>query len=364
MSDVQEINKSANKADFTQKLTKVILGLSLLYFLWYVISDRITPATDQARVRSFVIPIVPQVAGKITKIHIAGDKTVEKDELLFEIEATDYQLAVEKAKTDLDVAGQNVGADTASVAAAKANLEKAKADLVAKEANATRIFQVEAQGVISKAQGDEARGVLAGAQQNVLNTKASYEKAQQLLGKQGKGNTKIQNALTALSSAQLNLKRTKVFAPNDGVISYSKINVGHYAGIGSKIMTFIDTDYFWIEASYRENNLGNIKAGDPVDIVLDSSPGEIVTGTVVSIGYGVSFDNSVPGELPKPQKSVGWMREAQRFTVIIKFQSDINKQLLREGGQASIITYTNSNFILNGLGKISIWLTSKLAYLY
>lgn len=358
------MSETQNKANFTQKLTKIILTLSLLYFLWYVIGDRITPATDQARVRSFVIPIVPQVAGKISKIHIGGDKAVIKDELLFEIEASDYQLAVEKAQIDLDIAGQDVGADTASVAAAKANVEKAKADLVAKEANANRIFKVEAQGVISKAQGDEARGILAGVQQNVINAQASYEKAQQLLGKQGSENAKIQNALTALSQAQLNLSRTKIAAPSDGVISYAKINVGYYAAIGSKIMTFIDTDYFWIEASYRENNLGNIKKGDSVDIVLDSAPGEIFSGNIVSIGYGVSFDKSVQGELPTPAKTTGWMREAQRFTVIIKFNDDLAKQLLREGGQADVITYTGNNFLLNGLGKISIWLTSKLAYLY
>lgn len=358
------MSETQKKADFTQKLTRVILAVSLLYFLWYVVGDRITPATDQARVRSFVIPIVPQVAGKISTIYIGGDKVVKEGEPLFEIEKSDYQLAVEKAQIELDLAGQNVGADTASVAAAKANVEKAKADLVAKEANANRIFKVEAQGVISKAQGDEARGILAGAQQNVINAQASYEKAQQLLGKQGGENTKIQSALTALSQAKLNLNRTKVTAPSDGVISYSKINVGHYAAVGSKIMTFIDTDYFWIEASYRENNLGNIKKGDSVDIVLDSAPGELFSGTIVSIGYGVSFDRSVQGELPTPAKTTGWMREAQRFTVIIKFNDDVTKELLREGGQADVITYTDNNFILNGLGKISIWLTSKLAYLY
>ncbi len=356
--------KTKNKPDFTQKLTKIILSLSLLYFIWYIVGDRLTPTTDQARVRSFVTPIVPQVAGKISKIHIGGDKIVRKGDLLFEIEATDYQLAVDKAQTDLNLAGQSVGADTASVAAAKANLEKAKANLIEKEANANRIFEVEAQGVVSKAQGDQARSALVGAQQNVLNAQASYEKAQQLLGKKGSENTKIQSALTVLSAAQLDLNRTKVSAPSDGVISYAKVNVGHYAAVGSKIMTFINTEYFWVEASYRENNLGNIKKGDAVDIVLDSSPGEIVTGTVVSIGYGVSFDKSVPGELPTPEKTTGWMREAQRFTVIIKFNSDVNKSFLREGGQADIITYTGDNFILNGLGKISIWLTSKLAYLY
>ncbi len=353
-----------NKADFTHKFTKVILILSLLYFVWYIVSDRLTPHTSEARVRSFIIPIVPEVAGRISKIYIAGDKQVKQGQLLFEIEDNDYLLATEQAKGDLELAGQDVGANTSAVAAAKANVEKAKADLIAKEANANRIFAVEAKGVVSKAQGDQARGVLAAAQQNLLNTQASYEQAQKQLGQKGQANAKIQNALAALSQSQLNLARTKVTAPSDGVISYAKINVGHYAAVGSKVMTFIDSDYFWIEASYRENNLGNISTGDPVDIVLDSAPGDIFTGEVVSVGYGVSFDKSVPGELPTPQKSTGWMRSAQRFTVIIKFDANVNKQLLREGGQADVMTYTGDNFILNTLAKVSIWITSKFAYLY
>lgn len=360
----EEIPDTTEKADFSHKLTKVILALSLAYFLWYIIGDRLTPSTSQARVRSFVIPIVPEVAGRISKTYIGGDKQVKQGDLLFEIEDRDYQLAVEQAQGNLELAGQDVGANTAAVAAAKANVEKAKADLVAKTANANRIFAVEAKGVISKAEGDEARGVLASAEQTVLNAQASYEQAQKQLGKVGQNNAKIQNALAALSQSQLNLARTKVTAPSDGVISYSKINVGHYASVGSKIMTFIDSDYFWIEASYRENNLGNIKKDDPVDIVLDSAPGEIYTGKIISVGYGVSFDKSVAGELPTPEKSTGWMRSAQQFTVIIKFDNKADITLLREGGQADVITYTGNNFIMNMLGKISIWFTSKLAYLY
>lgn len=356
--------QNTDKEDFSHKLTKVILALSLAYFLWYIIGDRLTPSTSQARVRSFVIPIVPEVSGRISKIYIGGDKQVQQGDLLFEIEDRDYQLAVEQAQGNLELAGQEVGANTSAVAAAKANVEKAKADLVAKTANANRIFAVEAKGVVSKSDGDQARGILASAEQTVINAQASYEQTQQQLGKKGQNNAKVQNALAALSQSQLDLARTKITAPSDGVISYSKINVGHYASVGSKIMTFIDSDYFWIEASYRENNLGHIKKDDPVDIVLDSAPGEIYTGKIISVGYGVSFDKSVVGELPTPEKSTGWMRKAQQFTVIIKFDNKPDGSLLREGGQADVITYTGDNFIMNTLGKVSIWITSKLAYLY
>jgi multidrug resistance efflux pump len=110
------------KVDFTKRLTKIILITASLYFLWYIIGDRHTPITDQARVRGFVIPIVPQISGQISRIHIGGDKKVKKDDLLFEIDARDYELALEQAKYDLKLAGQTVGADTASVASAKAQL--------------------------------------------------------------------------------------------------------------------------------------------------------------------------------------------------------------------------------------------------
>ncbi|MGB0937042.1 MAG: HlyD family secretion protein [Colwellia sp.] len=363
VEESSENMKPEKKQDFTKKLTKGILLLSLVYFAWYLIGDRLTPMTDLARVRAFVTPIMPQVSGEIVNIHVGGDRIVKKGEPLFEIDPRTYRYAVEKAESDLELASQNVGADVEAVIAAKANFEKAKSDLIAKEANTSRILAVAAKGVVSKSEADRARGILAAAQQNVVNTEATYRKAQQLLGKEGKENAKVRNAISALSDAQLNLDRTIVVAPSDGVVSYAKADVGYYASVGSKVMTFISTDAVWIEASYRENNLGNIKQGDPVDIVLDAAPGSVYKGNIVSVGYGVSFDNSVQGELPTAQKSTGWMREPQRFIVVIKLDtSELKKNTLREGGQADVITYTSNNFVINALGKLWIHIKSILTY--
>ena len=129
-------------------------------------------------------------------------------------------------------------------------------------------------------------------------------------------------------------------------------------------MTFISNQYVWIEAGFRENSLGNLKSGDAVDIVLDSAPGQVFAGRVRTIGYGVSFDQSKPGELPTPEKPQGWMRDPQRFTTIITFVEQPDKRLLREGGQADVIAYTGDSFIFNSLGKIWVRITSFLTYLY
>lgn len=362
----QEPENSVKKPDLAKQLTKIILLLSLFYFLWYVIGDRLTPISDQARVRAFVIPIVPQVSGLITDIYVGGDKLVKKDELLFVIDNRDFQLALDKAKANLELTGQEIGADTAMVGAAKASLDQANADLIVKRINANRVFALEKQGIISGFDGDRARGVLTQAELEVVNAQASFEEAQQKLGKEGENNPKLLAALAEVSTAKLNLDRTQLRAPSDGVVSYAKVNVGYFAASGQKVMTFISNEMVWIEASFRENSLGNLQAGDPVDIVLDSAPGKIFSGTIRTIGFGVSFDKNKPGALPTPEAPKGWMRDPQRFTVIITFDDPkiIKTGLLREGGQADVIAYTEDSFLFKGLGKAWVWLTSYITYLY
>ncbi|QBY04850.1 HlyD family secretion protein [Thalassotalea sp. HSM 43] len=357
----------AAKPDFAKRFSKITLSLALLYFLWYVIGDRVTPISDQGRIRAFVIPVVPQVAGKVSKIYVGGDKVVKKDQVLFEIDDRDYQLALEKAKANLELTGQEIGADTAVLDSAKARLDQAKADLEVKKINTSRVFILEQEGIISGFDGDRARGVLTQAELAVVDAEAGYEQAKQKLGKEGKNNPKLLSALAELSTARLNLSRTKVSAPSDGVVSYAKINVGYYAAVGQQIMTFIGKDTVWIEASFRENNLGNLKSGDPVDIILDSAPGQIFKGSIGTIGFGVNFDKNEPGALPTPEKPTGWMRDPQRFSVNIIFDKpdSIPKRLLREGGQVSVIAYTEeSNIVFDKLGKAWAWVTSYMSYLY
>ncbi|SES66430.1 HlyD family secretion protein [Thalassotalea agarivorans] len=363
----QEVAENAtqeNKKDFTHKFTKMVLIIAGLYFVWYLVSDRITPITDNARVRAFVIPIVPEVSGTITKIHVGGDKVVNLGDPLFEIDNRDYVLAQQQARASLELAGQEVGANTASVAAAEASVAKAEADLSLKQANANRILPLEAQGVVSFSDADRARSQLAQAEQNVANAKAAYEQAKQTLGQTGQENAKVQSAMAQLRLAELNLERTKINAPGRGAISYAKVYEGYYAKAGSQVMTYISSDYVWIEASYRENNLANIDKGDSVDIVLDALPGKVISGTIQSVGYGVDFDKSKPGSLPVPEKSTSWMRDPQRFTVIIKFDDPRAIGQLREGGQADVITYTGNNFVFNALGKVYIRLISWFSYIY
>ncbi len=119
----------------------------------------------------------------------------------------------------------------------------------------------------------------------------------------------------------------------------------------------------WIQADLRENNLANIEVGDPVEIVLDVAPARIFRGTVRSVGFGVSAGMSGSrGELGQVSGSSGWLRDPQRFPVIIAFDGDEAVGLRRVGGQADVVVYTGSRPLLNTIARLRLRLVSWLSY--
>ena len=334
------------------RISLFLLILVALMFSWYVVADRHAPWTDQARVQTYVIPIASQVPGKIIEVSVSQDQGVYPGDVLFRIDPTDYELAVENAESDLEMAGQEIGAGTASVTSAQAGVVVAETQLDYVKAQSARVFELEEQNLYARSEGDKARAAVQAAEAAVVNARAALDKARQSLGAEGEANPRFRSALAALKKAQLDLSRTTTVAPARGGITNLQVEVGHYANTGSALMTFIEADNAWIRADFRENNIGLIKPGNPVDIVLDVAPGRIFRGNVSSIGFAVeSSASSDAGELANVQSRSGWLRDSQRFPVIIRFDDDSSKGLRRVGGQADVLVYTGDNQLINTLGK-------------
>ncbi|MFV2060416.1 MAG: HlyD family secretion protein [Gammaproteobacteria bacterium] len=362
-----ESNNTADNInnDPVKRITKIILYSVVFLFIWYVVSDRLAPWTDQARIQAYVIPIVPQVSGRIETVTVTQNQAVKSGELLLKIDATDYDLAVKKAEADLQIAGQGIGADTASVSTAQAKLVEAQANLNHMLVQSKRVYEVVKKGVLPQFEADKATAAVATAKAKVVSAQSELEKAKSTLGKKGQDNPKIQAAITTLKQAQLDLSRTKIIAPSDGGITNLKIDDGHYAKKGAAVMTFISIDEVWIQANLRENSIANIKAGNEVDIALDVAPGSIFKGKVSSVGFAVKQDSGgAVGDLETIKGDSGWLRDAQRFPVIITFDDNSSRGLRRLGGQVDVQIYTGNNWIINALGWIWIRVMSWLSYIY
>ena len=354
--------------DPVRRYTLTLLVIAALLFIWYVAADRAAPWTDQARVDGFVIAITPKVSGRVEAVNVIQDQLVHAGDVLLEIDPRDYDLAVARAKAELELAGQETGAETASVAAAEAGLADARARRQKADQDRERIERVyeEDPGAVSEAMLDQVRAASDSARANVAEAAAELERAKETLGAGGEDNPRVRTAVAALQKARIDLAETKLYAPTNGGITNLETQVGHFANAGQPLMTFVSGSGVWVEAYLRENSLANIQQGDPVDIVLDMVPGRIWKGTVQSKGYAVQAPtDGAPGELVTVKTSSGWLRDAQRFPVIIKFDDEGARGYRFIGGQADVQIYTQeSNALLNGLGALWIRLMSWLSYVY
>ena len=354
--------------DPVRKWTFIILAAAFLLLVWYLVSDRVTPSTSQARVHALVVPIAPEVSGTVFSVDVGNNQRVKAGQELFHIDPERYRLAVETAEADLQSARQSMGASSANVSAAEAGLVSAKANLVRSEKDAIRLARIKEEdpGAISQRRLESAEASLAVARGQVDAARANVEKARQDLGQTGEQNSRILQAQSALAQATLNLERTVVLAPEDGLVTDVRVSKGNFANASAPQMTFIAVDNIWIQADFTENNLGNIRPGNKVEIVFDVLPGEVYPGTVRELSFGVDVGSAPLGILPTIDNNQGWLRTSQRYPVLVDFELPLQKGALglRVGSQATVVVYTGDNSLVNMLAGLQIWLSSILTYAY
>ena len=348
------------------------IGLSLLLSLtWYLLADRFTPYTSQARVQGYVVGVAPKVAGVVTQVWARNNQDVEAGQPLFEIDPSQYRIALQKAESDLESARRQVEAGSAGVELARANLRAALADELKAEQDYTRLERLHSEdpGTISVRRLEVSRASLDQARANVAGREADIQRAiEQKGGDDDATNAILKSAQSAVEKAKLDLDNTIVKASSRGVITDLRADVGVYAGTGTPVMTLVAIHDVWINAEFTENNLGHLRPGSPVEILFDVLPGQVFDGQIRSIGLGVSEGQAPPpGTLPTVENDRDWLRQAQRFMVVIGFDVDQQEALrgqLRVGGQASVIAYSEGHSILTLLGKAYIRLMSWLSYAY
>jgi len=348
----------------------IFSALALVLLAWYLVSDRFTPFTTQARVDAFVVPIAPQVAGEIIAVEVSNNTYVEKGERLAQIDPERYEVAVAQSQAQLEVTLQNLRSSSASVDAAAANVDAARANELKARQDAERLQRISDQdpGAISQRRLEVARATLTGATANVVAAKANLQQAIEQLGPKDEDNPQLLSAQAALDQAKLQLGYTRIAAPDDGLVTDLQIDVGNYANVGQPLMTFVAIHDVWIQADFTENNIAHVNPGDRVEFVLDLWPGRILEGKVRSIAFGVSAAESVstPGQLPTIQTSSDWIRDAQRFPVLIDIVDfdEAAELRLRAGGQASVMIYSSDKPFINALGHLMLRLSGYLSYLY
>jgi len=353
----------------SRKSAAIVAALLVISLLLYLVGDRLTPATSQARIEAFVVPVAAEAAGKVVKVHIRDNDEVQPGQPLFDIDPVPYEIALRSAEAAYVLARDAVGASHAGVEGARAALKAAEANRAMAESDANRQERLykEDPGAISVRRLEMAQATREEARSKVLGAEAELRMALEAAGEAGEANAQVQSARAALDQAKLDLANTRVLAPARGTVTDLQTDVGHFVQAGAPVMTLVADHDLWISADMTENNLGNIDVGDEAAIVLDVLPGRVLTGRVRSIGRGVDGgQQSQSGSLPTVQNDRDWLRQAQRIPVSVEFAEGEDPRLrgARVGGQAEVLVYTGDNPLMNLLGAIYIRISSWLSYLY
>src|SRR5246127_477370 len=359
-----------------------LLGLLALYRTNHY------PRTDDAEVFANFIGIAPQVDGPIDELAVQDNQFRKQGELLFEIDRRPYEYALQKAISDLatlegqivdqrrtiasqvsavgaarantdsatanvDRAAAAVGEAKANVAAAQAALDSANAELAYQTNNFHRIEPLLAKQFVTVDQVDQVRTAVTARQQTVQQlrsqlllaqtqvvsaqaqyeqTKAAKEQSHAQLD-QSQHSVLTLDPLTAqregrasaIRTAEYNLNNCRVYAPFDARVTNLTISQGAYAHTGQQVFTLIDTRVWWVVANFRETQLRHIRPGMPVEVYVLSEPDRPLTGTVDSVGFGVTPDEDVIGKLssglPDVQRTLNWVHLASRFPVRIRISA-------------------------------------------
>jgi membrane fusion protein (multidrug efflux system) len=317
----------------------IIIGAVTLYL--YLQYKKVHISTDDAFVDGRVHLIASKVSGTVKALHIIDNQLVKKNDLILEIDPSDYHVRVKEAQAGfhaeraklselqdrVNTVKRQVAEITASLEFAQANVELQKANLELAKVNLQRSESLLKKEVIPRQQYDNAKtnydvavAQVKAAQNQVKQIEASLE-TQKALIKQIESGLSTQEAQirqrdAALKGAELNLDYTKIYAPTDGYITKRTTEVGNQIQAGQPLMAVVPLaqEDIWITANYKETQLERVKPGQKVEIEVDTYPGKVFYGKIDSImsGTGSAFS------LFPPENATGsYVKIVQRIPVKI-----------------------------------------------
>lgn len=316
-----------------------VVGIGALYA--YLVSGRYV-STDNAYVKANLVNVSADISGKLDSVYVQENQAVRAGEPLFRIEQAPYLLAVSKAEAQLRDARLRIEALKAAYAQKQAALRGSAADLAFRRNDHTRAAELEALGAAPRAMLDAATHEMEVAQNQQSEARHGLEEVLAQLG----GNPQIgidehpavRTAQAALDKARLDLERTTVAAPIDGIASKVP-EVGVYVLPGLAVLSVVDAEQPWIEANLKESQLEDVRPGQRVRIGVDAYSHSEWHGVVDSIGQATGAEFAL---LPPQNASGNWVKVVQRVPVRIRIEHQADEPVLRAGMSTDISIDTHS----------------------
>ena len=247
--------------------------------------------------------IAPRVEGPVLNLLIDDNQFVKKGDLLLEIDPKDYEVKLNQAKAKLDEA-------KAALVSSENQVTKSLSDLEFAQNDYDRYSKMFEKGISSKQDYDSSLNKLTSAQSNSKSAKAKFDEI----------SASIKRLEAEVEQDELNLSYTKIYAPQDGLITNRSVEQGNYVQVAQPMFAIVP-EKMWIVANFKETQLADMKPGQPVEIKIDTFRGKKFQGKVDSIQRATGAKAS----LFPPENAVGsYVKIVQRVPVKIVFTEDIS----------------------------------------
>ncbi|WP_232245977.1 HlyD family secretion protein [Serratia plymuthica] len=320
----------ANKKATFAVLTIIVVTLGL--FISKFFFNETQQHTDDAYIRADISRISPQIAGEITQVQVKDNQWVKQGELLAVIDQREFNVALsqaaaqeQSARARQEDARANLVRQNALIAGAQAERQAAQAELTFARQEQNRYQKMANSGAGSLQAAQQATTRVHTLSANVAKTEAALKAAKNMLqvlqARQADSDAELTLAQAKKAMAELNLSYTRITAPIGGIIGKKSLRVGEFVKPGDALLAIVPQDKLYIIANYQETQLEKVVHGQPVDIRIDTFPGQTLKGRVDSI----SPASSVSFSAVAPENATGnFTKIVQRIPVKIVF--DINKE--------------------------------------
>jgi membrane fusion protein (multidrug efflux system) len=273
------------------------------YAIGYIVHHILYASTDDAFVEGHIVSIAPQVSGPVTSVPVDDNQRVKEGDLLFTIDARDYQAKVDTYQAAFEAAAAQAQQAEANIAAARAEADRTETDL-------KRYESLAGTSGVSQQELDSAKAAAIAARAGLEVAVKQAAAAQ----------AKVGQAHADLKQAQLDLSYTTMYSPANGRIAQKHAETGSYVEIGQPLMAVIRYEV-WVTANFRETQLDKIHPGQHVIISVDAFSGKKLDGRVNSIQAGTGARFSL---LPPENATGNYVKVVQRVPVKITFDEPMD----------------------------------------
>ena len=339
-------------------LAVILIIIALVYSIYHLVFGQ-TVSTDNAYVGAETAEITSMVSGQVAEVKVSDTQQVKQGDVLAIVDPRDAQIALAQAQAELAKAKRQYTQSSANssslssqimissddINSAKAQVAQSQVAQQQAQQEFDRRNKLSASGAISKEEFSKSQSALDNAQANLKVAQAALAQAESkrkaaqsnldanealIKGASQSSTPDVLVAQAKVEQAQLDLQRTEIRAPLDGVVARRSIQVGQRVAPGSILMRIVPINQLYVDANFKESQLEKVRVGQTVTLTSDLYGDDVeYHGKVIGFSGGTG---SAFALIPAQNATGNWIKVVQRLPVRIQLDSkDLEKYPLRVG---------------------------------